>query len=119
MSHRWTMELDENKLKIENHAAYKRSIPVEMLPKRYIDAIAVTWRLDIRYLWIDFLCIVQDDGVDLPKELGIMKYIYENACCNLAASSAIDFDEGLFYDRDRMQLPHLFQPRGAPKPLLA
>jgi Heterokaryon incompatibility protein (HET) len=34
------------------------------LPKTFQDAVAITQMLNIRYLWIDSLCIIQDDVDD-------------------------------------------------------
>jgi hypothetical protein len=39
----------------------RRGIPVNSLPKTFRDAVRVCLVLDIMYLWIDSLCIVQDD----------------------------------------------------------
>lgn len=35
-------------------------MPIETLPRTYVDAIKITRDLGIRYLWIDALCTVQD-----------------------------------------------------------
>lgn len=34
------------------------------LPKTFFEAVAIVRNLNIRYLWIDTLCIVQDDLED-------------------------------------------------------
>jgi len=39
-------------------------IPISVLPKTFNDAIALTRRLGVRYIWIDSLCIIQDDNLD-------------------------------------------------------
>ena len=44
----------------ENHVQHQRSIPISKLGQTIRDAITATDRLDIRYLWYDALCIVQD-----------------------------------------------------------
>ena len=41
--------------------AWKHEIPPESLTKTFTDAIWVTRRLKVRYLWIDAFCIVQND----------------------------------------------------------
>lgn len=37
--------------------------PFEQLPATFRDAVGVSLRLDVHYLWIDSLCIVPDDEV--------------------------------------------------------
>ncbi|KAI0859719.1 heterokaryon incompatibility protein-domain-containing protein [Xylaria cubensis] len=70
------------------------------LPRTFQDAIVVAWRLSIRYLWIDALCIVQDVHEDKAREIPQMRSIYSNAACNLAASASSDPYGGLFRARD-------------------
>jgi hypothetical protein len=43
-----------------------RQISVSELPKSFKDAVTVCQSLDISYLWIDSLCIVQDDPLVSP-----------------------------------------------------
>jgi hypothetical protein len=43
-------------------------IPLSSLPKTFLDAIVVTKALGLRYLWIDSLCIIQDDEDDWLAE---------------------------------------------------
>lgn len=61
LSHCWgqssTFKTTSNTL--ESH---KRRLDWEELPKTFRDAICVTRALGVRYLWIDSLCIIQDDG---------------------------------------------------------
>jgi hypothetical protein len=41
------------------------AIPVEALPKTFRDAIEIARELGIEYLWVDALCIVQDNIQDV------------------------------------------------------
>lgn len=43
-------------------------IPWKKLPKTFQDAISITRSLKINYLWIDSLCIIQDDPLDWKIE---------------------------------------------------
>ncbi|KAL6886841.1 hypothetical protein GGI43DRAFT_426294 [Trichoderma evansii] len=58
-----------------------------MLPKRYQDFIALAQRLQIRYVWIDSLCIIQqgDVGEDWRAEALRMDQVYKNSYCNVSA----------------------------------
>jgi len=44
---------------VENLDDLKKRIPIDALPRTFYDAIQITRRLNIRYLWIDSLCIIQ------------------------------------------------------------
>jgi hypothetical protein len=69
------------------------------LPRTFRDAIHVVRRLNIRYLWIDSLCIIQDSKEHWRQESARMGAIYENAYLRIAASNANDATDG-FLDRD-------------------
>ncbi|KAI8625091.1 hypothetical protein F5Y19DRAFT_479965 [Xylariaceae sp. FL1651] len=71
-----------------NRLAFETRIPVERLPKMFQDAITATRGLKIRYLWIDSLCIIQDDNDDWAAESKTMEDVYSLAYVTLAASSA-------------------------------
>jgi hypothetical protein len=47
--------------------ARKTAIPMQTLPKTFRDAVIITRRLGFRHLWIDSLCIIQDDITDWEK----------------------------------------------------
>ncbi len=48
------------------------SINVKSLPGIFQESLAATRRLGVRYLWIDALCIIQDDDKDLADECLVM-----------------------------------------------
>lgn len=70
------------------------NIPYSCLPQTFRDAVAVTRRLGIPYLWIDSLCIIQDSPDDWAAESARMAYIYENAFVTIAADAAVDSRTG-------------------------
>lgn len=59
----------------------------------------MTRQLDVRYIWIDSLCIIQDSTTDWEKEAARMEQVYGNSWCNIAAVNAKDGSEGLFRNR--------------------
>lgn len=83
-----------------NINAHIQGIPLKALPKTFQDAILITAQLGIQYLWIDSLCIVQDDTDDWAKESSMMASIYNNSYLTLAATAAKDGSGGLFKPRD-------------------
>ena len=70
-----------------------------MLCKTMHDAVIVTRNLQLKYLWIDALCIVQDDLEDWKREAMKMAEIYTQSTITIAASSSPDGDGGCFYPR--------------------
>ncbi|KAK3067386.1 hypothetical protein LTR53_015774 [Teratosphaeriaceae sp. CCFEE 6253] len=58
------------------------------LPQTFQDAIIVARRLDIHYLWIDALCILQDDAEDWAREAAGMGAVFANAQFVLSATLA-------------------------------
>ncbi|KAI0514751.1 heterokaryon incompatibility protein-domain-containing protein [Xylaria bambusicola] len=81
-------------------------IPLESVPKTFAHAFQVTRELGYRYIWIDALCIIQDDNGDLERELAVMGEIYRHATFTIFAEGARDVFAGLFQKRD----PYLYQP---------
>jgi len=69
------------------------------LSKTFGDAIEVTRQIGARYLWIDSLCIVQQDAVDWEIECSKMSFIYARAYCVLSAMGAADGSVRLFIPR--------------------
>jgi hypothetical protein len=64
------------------------------LPRTYREAVSVTRGLGISFLWIDSLCIVQDDEVDWAKESALMSATYGGSYGTLAALSSPDSEGG-------------------------
>jgi hypothetical protein len=71
---------------------------MDTLPKTFHDTVLVARALDIRYLWIDSLCIIQDDKNDKKREFPKMGRIYQNAHLTILASDAENCSDGLFFD---------------------
>jgi hypothetical protein len=102
LSHRWPW-VEQFKTTKENLETYKKSIPFNLLPKTFKDAVLVTQAFDVRHLWIDSICIVQNDPQDWKIQSEQIGSIYEKSICTLAAIDAhvhAGRDEGLFQDRD-------------------
>ncbi|RDW75449.1 hypothetical protein BP6252_06591 [Coleophoma cylindrospora] len=85
------------------------SISWDDLPKTYQDAITVLRRLNLRYIWIDSLCILQDDDLDWATESSKMSDIYEDSYLTLAAALAPGDDYG-FLNPVQERKKHLGAP---------
>jgi Heterokaryon incompatibility protein (HET) len=59
---------------------------VEDLPNTLRDAVKLTQRLGLSYLWVDALCIIQDNDIDKAIEISRMGSIYENAAVTIAST---------------------------------
>ncbi|KAK4498316.1 hypothetical protein PRZ48_010974 [Zasmidium cellare] len=82
-----------------NLKAFHERLDENDLPQTYKDAIWVTRKLQIRYLWIDALCILQDNEEDWRAESMKMDQIYGSARLTIAASSASSVTDGFLGDR--------------------
>ncbi|PTD08133.1 hypothetical protein FCULG_00005829, partial [Fusarium culmorum] len=77
-----------------------QSIPATSLPQTFHDAIDIIWELGLRYIWIDSLCIVQDDLQDWQREATSMKDVYAGSSITISASDAQDSAQGCFVDNN-------------------
>jgi hypothetical protein len=91
---------EQNKTLNSNVKDRERQITIADLPRTLQDAISMTQALDIQYLWIDALCIIQDDEHDWAVESSRMADIYSNAWLVLAATRAPDCASGILQARD-------------------
>lgn len=59
---------------------------------------------NIRYIWIDSLCIIQDSEEDWKFEAAQMDVVYRNAINNIVATKGTDSESGLFTERKPLSL---------------
>lgn len=78
----------------------EEGIAISFLPRTFQDAIKITKRLRIRYLWIDCLCIVQDDQQDWEREAASMGEYYLNSYLTISASDCRDSSSGFLSTRN-------------------
>ncbi|KAF2998176.1 hypothetical protein E8E13_003570 [Curvularia kusanoi] len=78
----------------ENYTAMMKGIDFTNLPRTFQDAVSVTRDLGQRYLWIDALCIIQDDTKDWEQESGNMAAIYQNAHMVIGADMSVSSHGG-------------------------
>ena len=103
LSHCWGQS-EVVKLTTANKDSMHNGIPVPGLPLLYQDAVTVCRRLEIRYLWIDSLCIIQDQELDWAGEKAAMGDVYSNAICNIEASSAVNVSGRLCFSRNQTRI---------------
>jgi hypothetical protein len=65
------------------------------IPRTILDAMAVSRMMGIDYLWVDRLCIVQDNSHHFNEQLQQMASIYANSCFTIIAADGQDANHGL------------------------
>jgi hypothetical protein len=82
-------------------ACRQQGIEVEELPKTFRHAVHVCREIGIEYLWIDSLCIIQDQESqeDWAKEAPRMGLVYGNSRLTISAAVAADSTQGCFKER--------------------
>ena len=80
----------------ENENSHKQQLPLQLIPGTLQDAINLTRNLQIQFLWIDALCIVQDDYAEWKIEASRMQDIYSGSSITIAATDAADSSMGCF-----------------------
>ncbi|KAE9379693.1 HET-domain-containing protein [Stipitochalara longipes BDJ] len=96
LSHRWgdmSIQFQTIKANLKDH---KTGISFDTFPVLFQDAVKVTRFLGIQYLWIDCLCIIQDDDEDWARECEKMSSIYENSFLTISALLANHSGQSLF-----------------------
>lgn len=100
LSHCWGANKSDSNTHIRllesNISEFKASIDPDLLPKTFQEAVKVARFLDIRYLWIDSLCIIQGNNADWEENAVAMGDVYQNAYLTLAAIASGNSSEGLF-----------------------
>ncbi|KAK5653177.1 hypothetical protein OQA88_9075 [Cercophora sp. LCS_1] len=81
------------------------------LPATFVDAVNVTRAFGYEHLWIDALCIVQDDGEDWKREAPRMAVVYGNAVCTLHAVDS-GSAEGGFVPGEEQTVEGVLDTRG-------
>lgn len=65
------------------------------LPQTVRDAMQLCLDLGERYLWVNSLCITQDDPITQKQQIDIMDSIYASATLTIVAAAGDHADSGL------------------------
>lgn len=88
-----------------NISERREEIALKDFPGTIRDAVLITRKLGIQYLWVDALCILQGGDNDQKAQNDweqhslIMGDIYGNAFVTLGAAAAMHADSGIFHER--------------------
>jgi hypothetical protein len=87
-----------------NESQHQIGISVESLPRAIRDAVQLCIQLEICYLWVDALCILQDhDAAEWSEEAENMDKICGFAAFTLAISSSVDSNDGSLDQQQQQQ----------------
>ncbi|KAI2632174.1 HET-domain-containing protein [Hypoxylon sp. NC1633] len=82
--------------------------PIAQVSPILRDAIQVARALRIPYLWVDAVCIIQDDKDDWDRESSRMGVVYKNATLTICTPTSTSCQEG-FVERESIATGILFQ----------
>lgn len=94
-----------------NLAQHIAGLLLVSLPATFKDAVLVSRYLGFEYLWIDALCIIQDEESDWQHECSFMQDIYQRSSLTIAAGSAKDSISGFLRFRDTRRPSPCLLPR--------
>lgn len=94
------------KLTRHNMDDMTRNIYIVTLPTSYREAIYISFALGLVHIWIDSLCIVQDDDDDWDREAAAMKDVFENCVLNLSATAAAETSQTSIGHRTPVNFQH-------------
>ncbi|PQE05065.1 hypothetical protein CJF31_00002227 [Rutstroemia sp. NJR-2017a BVV2] len=103
LSHRW----GTNKgceLNSGNITAYQETIPLSDISATVRDSVAVTRALGFQYLWVDTMCIIQDDDSDWTWQSATMSKVYGLSMCTIAAVNSGFGSQGYFTNRNQYRI---------------
>ncbi|POS75864.1 hypothetical protein DHEL01_v205753 [Diaporthe helianthi] len=109
LSHRWVSDTERVRTLKSNYEVRVGGLEDSDVPpiapgdvtKVFQEAAQLTLELGIKYIWIDSLCIVQDDADDWKYEAARMASYYQNSWLTIVGSSG----EGLYQSIDPQILP--------------
>ena len=100
----------EPSMKLTTHTMNKlmEGIPLNEFDPTIRDAILVTRALEIPYIWIDALCIIQDhEAKEWSEEASKMDEIYGGSTVTLVAASSKSVTNGFLKERELQYIPIL------------
>lgn len=104
LSHCWGKNGLVPKTTRSNFVQNKARIDGNWLTPTLQHAVLVASKLGFDKIWIDSLCIIQDDAQDWKEQAAQMANIYENADLVISATYATHGFDGLFRDRKPAQI---------------
>lgn len=99
LSHRWGARSGITLSKGNKADLIHKGLRMEDLPPTFRDSVHFVRSLGYSYLWVDSLCIVQDDSEDWKQEAQRMSIIFDKATLTIAAMDGGDSYSGLLLNQ--------------------
>lgn len=84
-----------------NLSSRLEGIPIDDLPSTVADAIRLCFKIGYRYLWVDRLCIVQDDREDWLREASRMCEVYSCSSLTIAVPLCKESSQSFLAERKK------------------
>jgi len=97
LSHCWGPQTSKPPLQTDHFTlqAHLQGISISELTQNFRDAVTISRKFGLDYLWIDSLCIIQNDKADWEIEAANMANIYRGGYINIAATASEDAHGGI------------------------
>ena len=94
LSHCWGRHLPikTEQATLKSHC---EGISITSLGPTFKDAVMIARALNVQYIWIDALCIIQDSESDWRTEAATMDYVYQHATFTIAAEASSGSEVGI------------------------
>lgn len=92
----------------------RENIAFANLPPTFQNAVTITRHLGLHYVWIDSLCIVQDDRADWEQEAALMGPVYNRAFIVISGASSPNPETPYLGPREADWLPKRFEFQPSP-----
>jgi hypothetical protein len=109
-------DLQQEFAQIANNLLAREHV-IQVLPRTFQDALIVTQSLGLKYLWIDAICILQEDASDKAKELPSMHLYYDNAHLVIQSSGNKSTAEGFLGSNRILEITQLLDDTENIEPL--
>ncbi|KAI1170501.1 heterokaryon incompatibility protein-domain-containing protein [Nemania sp. FL0916] len=96
LSYCWGTSSNAHQTTTKNLQEYYAAISPHKLPPTLLDAIHAARVIGFKYIWIDALCIIQDDNDDWSHEAIKMTQVYANATLTITTTVGGSSHDGLF-----------------------
>lgn len=83
----------------ENLSQHLLNISLDTLPNTVVDTLRLCWALKYRFVWVDRLCIVQDDDDDWKREVDNMCQVYSNSALTISTPICLESVESFLVKR--------------------
>ena len=100
LSYCWGGNQEKSMTVRQNLDERHKGFPLAKLPQTIQDGIITTRKLGLDYLWVDAICIIQDDEADIQHELIIMDEIYSGAFITIIVARATKVYDGFLQPRN-------------------